>query len=129
MMELDELDIAEIRIESRDGGEYSARIALRDGTELPGHIFAGKYRIVNYGFVYAEGMPEMSHLGEEVGPAGFRMYDIRVIAAFVKALSLTKDWEPDGNPLPDIGQTIKAPGVQEARGILAKAGIPVKAPL
>ncbi len=126
MKELEKLDLAEIRIDGQEECEYSARIALRDGTELPGRIIAGEYRIVNYGFVWAADMPEMVHLGEKVRPDGFRMYDVRVIAAFVKALGLSGDWDPDGKPLPDL-KTIQIPQLQEAREILRLARIPVHA--
>ena len=126
MKELEKIDLAEVRDISREGGTYSARLALRDGSLLEGKIIADRYRMVTYGFVWAEEMPEMVHLGEKVGPDGFRMYDIRVIAAFVKALGLSGDWEPDGNQPPEL-DTIQIPDEQEARTILKRSGVPVKA--
>lgn len=126
MMELEKLDLAEIRDISHEGGTYFARLALRDESLLEGRIIADGYRMVTYGFVWAEEMPEMVHLGEKVGPSGFRMYDLRVIAAFVQALGLSGDWDPDGNPPPDL-DSIRIPGIEEARTILKNAGVPLKA--
>ena len=122
MRNFEELDIANIVGIRKENGSYFARIELRDGKALPGQIIANPYRIVEYGFVSAEGMPGFSHLGEIV-PPDFQLYDVRIIAAFVRALSLTSDWAASETSM--SATTLPIPDIGTARAILSKAKIPV----
>ena len=123
MIAIEDADLERIVEIVPEAGEYTGRLSVRGGLLIPGLLRASPYRIIQYGFVLAEEMPNISQFGIPEQPS-FRLYEVRTIAAFVKALHLSRDWNP-GESEEVIQSEIPVPRLDEAREILGSAGIPV----
>ncbi len=123
MIALEDADLERVVEIEFNGGEYTVRLAMRGGALIPGLLRASPYRIVHYGFVCAEEMPGISQFGMPESHS-FRLYEIRIVAAFVDALNLDWKWEPPDEPVM-LPTSIPIPNIEEARGILTRARIPI----
>lgn len=123
MIAIEDADLERIVELVHDSGEYTGRLSVRGGLLIPGLLRASPYRIIQYGFVLAEEMPNISQFGIPEQPS-FRLYEVRTIAAFVKALRLSRDWQPEESEESTPAE-IPVPRIDEAREILVSAGIPV----